>query len=292
MLVDWFTVGAQGLNFLILVWLLKRFLYKPILKAIDQREQRIAAELADADARREEARQERDAFRQKNAEFDEAQENRMKEAIDEADRERQRLIEEAHKAAELLRLKRDKALRHDALTLNRSIASRAQQEVFAIARQTLMDLSGESLDECVGDLFIRRLRDINGPPREQLAEAARTASGPVLVRSAFELAPSVCEAIRQALNTTLESDLPVRFEVSPELVAGIELSTNGQKVAWSIADYLRGLEEGVAELLQESGKPEPESGSEPEQTGESETISSAGQDAGQALVKPAQATNA
>ena len=48
MLIDWFTVGAQVLNFLILVWLLKRFLYKPILNAIDAREKRIAAELADA----------------------------------------------------------------------------------------------------------------------------------------------------------------------------------------------------------------------------------------------------
>jgi F-type H+-transporting ATPase subunit b len=52
MLIDWFTVGAQVLNFLILVWLLKRFLYKPILHAIDAREQRIAKELADADAKR------------------------------------------------------------------------------------------------------------------------------------------------------------------------------------------------------------------------------------------------
>jgi F-type H+-transporting ATPase subunit b len=44
MLIDWFTVGAQALNFLILVWLLKRFLYKPILDAIDAREKRIAAD--------------------------------------------------------------------------------------------------------------------------------------------------------------------------------------------------------------------------------------------------------
>jgi F-type H+-transporting ATPase subunit b len=44
MLIDWFTVAAQIVNFLILVWLLKHFLYKPILDAIDAREKRIAAE--------------------------------------------------------------------------------------------------------------------------------------------------------------------------------------------------------------------------------------------------------
>ena len=60
MLIDWFTVGAQALNFIILVWLLKRFLYKPILNAVDAREKRIAAELADADAKKAEAQKERD----------------------------------------------------------------------------------------------------------------------------------------------------------------------------------------------------------------------------------------
>jgi len=62
MLIDWFTVGAQVLNFLILVWLLKHFLYKPILNAIDAREKRIASELADADAKKSEAQKERDDF--------------------------------------------------------------------------------------------------------------------------------------------------------------------------------------------------------------------------------------
>ena len=52
MLIDWFTVGAQAVNFLILVWLLRQFLYKPILNAIDAREKRIASELADANAKR------------------------------------------------------------------------------------------------------------------------------------------------------------------------------------------------------------------------------------------------
>ena len=51
MLIDWFTVGAQALNFLILVWLMKHFLYKPILNAIDAREKLIATELADAAAK-------------------------------------------------------------------------------------------------------------------------------------------------------------------------------------------------------------------------------------------------
>ena len=42
MLIDWFTIAAQAVNFLILIWLMKRYLYQPILRAIASREQLIA----------------------------------------------------------------------------------------------------------------------------------------------------------------------------------------------------------------------------------------------------------
>ena len=70
MLIDWFTICAQAINFLILVWLMKRFLYKPILHAIDARENLIATELADAAAKKTEAQKDRDEFQHKNEEFD------------------------------------------------------------------------------------------------------------------------------------------------------------------------------------------------------------------------------
>ena len=108
MLIDWFTVGAQALNFLILVWLMKRFLYKPILDAIDAREKRIAGELADAAAKKAEARKERDEFQHKNEEFDQQRAALLSKATDEAKAERLRLLDEARKAADALSAKHRK----------------------------------------------------------------------------------------------------------------------------------------------------------------------------------------
>ena len=88
MLIDWFTVAAQALNFLILVWLMKLFLYAPILHAIDAREKRIAAELADAAAKKAEAQKERDEFQRKNEEFDQQHAALLSKATDEAKAER------------------------------------------------------------------------------------------------------------------------------------------------------------------------------------------------------------
>ena len=263
MLIDWFTVGAQALNFIILVWLLKRFLYKPILNAVDAREKRIAAELADADAKKAEAQRERDEFLHKNEQFDQQRAALMSKATDEANAERQRLIEDARKAADALSAKRQEALQSDAQNLNQAIRRRTQQEVFAIARKALTDLASTSLEERMGEVFISRLRAMDGNAKEGLAQALRTASEPALVRSAFDLPVEQRATIQKALNETFSAEVRVRFETAPDLVSGIELLTNGQKISWSIADYLASLEKSVGELLQEKAKAQPKTAPDP-----------------------------
>src|SRR5690606_10048185 len=126
MLIDWLTVIAQALNFLILVWLLKRFLYKPILNAIDAREKKVADELADADAKEAKAEKEKEEFRRKNEEFDQQRAALMNKAKDEAQAERQRLFEEVRKEASDLRTKQQEALKNDKENLNQAISHRVQ----------------------------------------------------------------------------------------------------------------------------------------------------------------------
>jgi F-type H+-transporting ATPase subunit b len=249
MLIDWFTVGAQALNFVILVWLMRRFLYKPILLAIEAREKRIAGELAEADARQAEAQTERDELQHKNEVFDQERAALLRRATDEAKGERQQLVEAARAAADAVSAQRQQRLRDDASNLNRSIRRRAQQEVFAIARKALAELATTSLEERLSDVFTRRLRALGGPEKDQLAGALATGTHPALVRSAFELPPEQRAAIQYALNTLSSAEVRVQFDTTPELISGIELSVSGQKVAWSIADYLTALEKSVAELL-------------------------------------------
>ena len=259
MLIDWFTVGAQALNFLILVWLMKRFLYKPILHAIDAREKRIATELADADAKKAEAQQERDEFQHKNEEFDRQRAALLSKATDEAQAERERLLDEARQAATALSSKRQEALRREQQNLHRAVSRRTQQEVFAIARQALTDLAGASLEERLGEVFTCRLREMDGEAKAGLAEALKKTSEPALVRSACDLPAEQRAAIQTALNETFSADIHLRFQTAPDLIGGIELTTNGHKVAWSIADYLASLEKGVDELLKEKDQPEAKS---------------------------------
>ncbi|RCX32740.1 F0F1 ATP synthase subunit B [Thioalbus denitrificans] len=254
MLVDWFTVGAQALNFIILVWLLKRFLYKPILHAIDAREKRIAAELADADGKRAEATRERDEYRRKNELFDQERATLLSQATDAASAERLRLLDEARQAADTLRSERQDAVLREQQSLSDEITRRTREEVFAIARRTLTDLAGVGLEERMTEVFTQRLRDLGGEAKEELARALAGASAPARVRSSFGLPEVQRAAIRKALNETFSADIPLQFETAPDIISGIELTTNGLKVAWSIADYLASLEKSVGDVLKEQAR--------------------------------------
>jgi len=272
MLIDWFTVGAQIVNFLILVWLLKHFLYKPILDAIDAREKKIAAELADADAKKAEAEKERTDFEDKNKAFDEQRNALLGKAADEAKAERERLIDQAKKDAESLRANQADALRGDQIRLGSEISLLAEKEVFAIARKTLTDLATVSLEERVGEVFTRRLRELDPKAKGLLGAALKNSSQPVLVRSAFDLPPGQKAAIQNALNETFSAVVRIKFEDSQDAICGVELTANSQKVGWSISSYLTALSKKVSDLvdaqssaaIKATAKPETAKAPEPE----------------------------
>lgn len=249
MLIDWFTVVAQTINFLVLVWLMKRYLYHPILRAIDAREQRIAMTLADAEAKQAIARQQQDEFLQKNALFDQERTALFNQVQLVAQEEKQRLLEQARQAADDFASNRMAALKNDAEQLNQLIARRTEQAVFSIARKTLADLASASLEQQITAVFIQRLQSLDPQSKALLAQAISTASEPALLRCTFELPAEQQMAIQQAINLCFASEVALRFEVASELLSGIEFSCNGQKLAWSIANYLGELEQGIDELI-------------------------------------------
>jgi F-type H+-transporting ATPase subunit b len=255
MLIDWFTVCAQALNFLILVWLLKHFLYKPILDAIDAREKGIAAQLTDATTQKAEAQKEHAEFQNKNKAFDEQRGALLAKASEEAKAERERLMDEARKQAESLRALQAAALQNDQKRLGAQITHLAKEEVFGIARKTLADLATVSLEERMAEVFTRRLRDMDAQAKAALGAALKTAAEPALLSSTFALPADQQAAIQNALNETFSAEIRVRFDSAPEGVCGIELAANGQKVAWNIAGYLTALERKVGALLDVPSEP-------------------------------------
>lgn len=248
MSIDWFTFAAQLLNFVVLVWLLKRFLYRPILNAIEAREKRIAAELANATAVEAEAQQERSKLEHNNRDFELQRDTLLDQARAEAKAEYERLVGEARKVADDLTRKRLDALETSVANLNDAIRRRVQLEVFAISRKILSELASEDLEQRMIANLLTRLQALSADARRDFSNAIEADRHALLLRSAFALSQPQVDAIKSTLSDIAGTDIELRCESIPQLVSGIEVIANGHKLSWSVADYLASLEQGVARL--------------------------------------------
>ncbi|MFM2484686.1 F0F1 ATP synthase subunit delta [Celerinatantimonas yamalensis] len=243
MLIDWFTVGAQALNFIILVWLMKRYFYHPVLDAIAAREKKIATELTDAATTKAKAHKLQSEFENKNKAFELQKAALFEQATKEAKAEGERLRTEAIQDADEAEASRAQAILTDTQHLHAEIVRKTQLQVFDIARHVLDDLADISLERRACAVFIQRLMRSEDKDLVPLSAALKACSkdSPALLRSAFELPEAQQTAIQSALEDTFGQTIALSFLTTPELVGGIELSAQGQKLAWSIADYLKAL---------------------------------------------------
>jgi F-type H+-transporting ATPase subunit b len=257
MKIDWFTVIAQAINFLILVWLLKRFLYKPILKAIDEREKKIAAQIKDADDRKAGAVKEQVDFKKRNDDFDAQKKALMDKAVADSNAQRDKLLEDAKNQANTLRSNLEKAIKEKQESDALASAAKTQEQVFTITKKALKEMASSSLEEQSVNTFIKRLHELNDDEKQKFITAFKSNTNTILVRSAFDLPAPQQSAMTDAVNETLGTKTTLQFTTTPDLISGIELTTNGYKLAWSFNEFLQSLQNNMAAATKEKQNAKP-----------------------------------
>lgn len=246
MLIDWFTVLAQIGNFLILMWLLKHFLYKPVLDAIDAREKRIADLLKETEFSQQQAEQQQADLTSKNATFSAEESGLLEKAEAKAESMKQEMLEAASQEVADKRTRWLSDLQKEQFNLDHDIAKRTQKEVFNVARKALRDLSDVALETQMVNVFIKRLEQLNPQQRQQFSGDAQ---GSLIIRSAMEITEQDKKVLREAIANAFTSKIQMCFEVDEKLVSGIEMVGSGHKLSWNIDDFLSSLEESIEALV-------------------------------------------
>jgi F-type H+-transporting ATPase subunit b len=258
--IDCFTVATQAINFLVLMWLLKRFLYKPILNAIAAREKNIAYQLADAKAKEAAAQKEQVDFKQKNDAFDQQKEQLLSDAKKKAAMAQEALMKCAKEKADAYSVKRKAAWEQEEQKLGDALIQRSKQEIYAITAKVLYDLAGVSLEESMVDAFLKHLAALSKADKQTVVSGMETYAAGTVVTSAFDLNSAQQKAIKAVLKEQLGTDIhTLTFKTVPDLVCGIELAVSGHKLAWSVGDYLSRLEKTVDTAMEKQAKPVKES---------------------------------
>lgn len=249
MLIDPFTVVAQIVNFLILVWLLRRVLYGPITRAMTARESRIRQEVEDATRLRADAEAQGERYRQQLAQLETGRAGRLAEVRAEVETWRRTHMQTVRAEIDAMRQRWRQAIEQEQEAFLLELRHRAGREVLAAVRRALTDLADADIEARMVARFLVHLKALTEPQRRELAAAAHDDGAQVLVRTGSALSDEDQANIEQALAEALGSGLTVRFEATSDVLGGVEVRAGGLKVAWTFDEYVGAIEEAVGEAF-------------------------------------------
>jgi len=243
--IDWWTLALQGTNFLVLVWLLQHFLYKPVLAVIQRRQQATDRLLADARTTQHAAEGLRHELEQQQAILVRDRASAIEAARSDAETERKRLLEQATaEAARILADGRQAADRQREL-IAKDVNDRAGQLALAIARR-LLERAPNTAVEPFLERICARLQALSVEAKAALVGSMASGHGIELVTAAA-LAESEQASCLHRLAETLDAKPHVVFRVDPALIAGIELHFPEAVMRSSWADDLDHITAALAQ---------------------------------------------
>lgn len=249
MLIDWFTVIAQIVNFLILVILLKYLLYDRVIQAMDRREERLHNRLEEAKDKKAEAEEEAESFRKKKKEMEDQRQDMLSRAKKEAEEERKSLTRRAREEADGLRKRWREAVEKEKESFLKDIKRTTLSQVYSVSRRAFQDLADAEIEKRIAEVFVSRLGDLPRDKREEMAEAAGKGGDPLEVKSGFDISTKMQRKITEAVHREIAEGVDVGYRTDPDLIMGIEMKARGVKVAWNLNHYLADLEERAGEIL-------------------------------------------
>jgi F-type H+-transporting ATPase subunit b len=242
---------------LILLALLKWLLFDRIVRAMDQREEKISTRLEEAAGKQEEAEERAEELQRDRHQLDSQRDQILQEAREEAEQRRTELVRKAREEVDCLRQDwRDDVERQQEEFVSQ-LRQRAGKALQRAARAALADLADQDVRRGAVRVFLSKLDEVDGEQRETLAKSLEDAESQMIVASADELAEDDRRKVAEALQRHWGDGVEVDFETSPELIAGVEIRANGQALGWNLRDYLDQFDAALRDALREkAGKGE------------------------------------
>lgn len=216
--IDWWTLALQAFNFLVLLWLLTRFFYRPVTAIMAERQraaQKLLDDAATALGDAEEARNELATMRADAA----AERNRIVTAAQtKAEDVRKDMLAQAGTEAAKIRHEAEADLVRAEAVRDRALATRAEELAVAIAQRLLHRLPADAAVASFVDGFCAAIEQMPVATVEALKGA-----DDIAILSAAALDPDMQARIVAALRERLGREVPLAFHVDPEVLAGLEL---------------------------------------------------------------------
>jgi F-type H+-transporting ATPase subunit b len=219
MTIDWWTIGIQTVNVVILMWLLGKFFWRPVAGMIDQRRTAVQKALAEADAKRGLAVAALAEIEQTRAGFAREREAILGAARDDAKRTHTACLDKAATEAAALEAAAKARIEKEGTAANKAWAEHASHLAIDIAQRLAARLDGPAVRAAFLDWLLKEIHDLPEPARRTAA-----ANGANLdVVSATDLDPADQERYRGLIGVAFGAQPQIAFKTDPALIIGLEL---------------------------------------------------------------------
>jgi F-type H+-transporting ATPase subunit b len=219
MTIDWWTLGIQTVNVVILVWLLGRFFWRPVASMIEQRRATAQRTLAEAEAKRSEATAAFAEIERTRAGFGREREVILTAAHDAAEQARIALLAEAAKDAAFLKAAAKAQIEKDKEAAAKVWAERASHLAVEIAERLAARLDGRAVRGAFLDWLLKEIRALPEPARR--AMVANSVALEAVSAAPIEIADQ--ERYRTQIGEAFGGRPQIAFIVDSVLIAGLEL---------------------------------------------------------------------
>ncbi len=222
MRIDWWTLALQTVNVLVLILILSRFFFRPVMDIVVKRQQEANKLLSDAANARQRAADMRVAADKARAEMAAERQRLVAEAQDTARTEKENLIAQASQQIAKLHSEAEAALARDRAAAEKAIIDHAGELSVDIAQRLLARLPRRVILHAFVDEICREVRALSSEAQESMASAAAT-DHPIEVVAATPLSDEETRYVGTALNEAFGRELFITFRSDPAIIAGIEL---------------------------------------------------------------------
>lgn len=240
---SWWTFVLQVINFLILAWLLQRFLYKPVRQVLEKRRALVDDKLKEAEKAKEAAEKERKNLEAANAEFKAEREKRMAKLHSVLAAEKDNILAgaraEAEKVIEQARQRMESERIESLEELKKEIADLAAEMAAKILTERPRD-NQSALQQFKG--FVSGLSD---DELRRLRRGGREDGSPVEVVTAEPLDPSEQATWKDEIATLVGAEADIAFEVDKSLLGGAEVRLPQAAIKLSLSDALAKFKESI-----------------------------------------------
>jgi len=247
MQLDWITTIAQVINFLVLVYLLKRFLYRPIVNAMNKREANIALQLDEAQQQSAVAQQQSNDYQEKVNALERQREQLIEDAKREAEVQRSQLMDELRSEIATIRSRWHDEVKREQQAFLAQARQMVGEQVCFVARRALSELADDKLENQMLTVFLLKLTEVPKFDKLKLAESA-TANG-LTVESHFPISQTNQEKITAIIHQQIAPGLTINFKQVADLICGITLKGPGFKLEWNLDSYLEDIDERLSSQL-------------------------------------------